>query len=54
MLSELLFTSLILSNLLGIISFICSLSVYLFSKYYCYYIFDSVSDPINTTKLLKK
>lgn len=54
MLTELLFTSLILSNLISIISFLCSLSIYFLSKYYSYYVFDSVSDPINTTNLLKK
>ena len=54
MLSELLFTSLILSNLIGILSFFCSLVVYIFSKYYNFYVFDSVSDPINTANLLKK
>jgi hypothetical protein len=54
MLTQLLFTSLILSNLISILSFFLSLCVYAFSKYYSYYVFDSVSDPINTTNLLKK
>ena len=44
----------ILSNLINLASFFCSLCVYAFSKYYSYYVFDSVSDPINTTSLLKK
>lgn len=53
MLGELLFTSLILTNLSYIISFTCSVIIYIFYKNFNYYIFDSVSDPINTASLLK-
>jgi hypothetical protein len=54
MISELLFTSIILSNLITIISFISSVCIFIFFKYYSYYVFDSISDSINTTRLLKK
>lgn len=54
MLTQLLLTSLILANFMHIISFLCSIWIFIFSKYYSYYVFDSVSDPINTSTLLKK
>ena len=54
MLGELLFTSLILSNLWTILSFICSVVIYKLSQSYSYYVFDSLCDPINTNNLLKK
>lgn len=55
MISELLLTSLILSNLTNIISLISSISIFILKKYdFTYLIFDSVSDPINTNNLLTK
>ena len=54
MIFDLLFTSVILTNLVNITSILCSLFVYNFSKYFSYYIFDSISDPINTKNVLKK
>ena len=57
MILDLVFTSIILTNIVAIGSFICSISINTCSKYLKYlnyYIFDSVSDPINTKNILKQ
>ncbi len=54
MILNLIFTSVILTNLVNIISILCSLFVYYFSSKLNYYVFDSVTDPINTKNILNK
>ena len=54
MLFYLIFTSIILTNLVNIISILLSVIVYYFSSCFTYYVFDEVSDSINTKNVLKK
>ena len=54
MLFDLIFTSIILTNLVNFTSILCSIFVNFFSKYFSYYVFDSITDPINTKNVLKK
>ena len=54
MIFNLLFTSIILTNLVNITSIICSFFVHYLSSCFSYYVFDTISDPINSKNLLKK
>jgi hypothetical protein len=53
MLLNLVFTSIILTNLVTIGSFICSVFMNSLSNCFNFYVFDSISDPINTKSILK-
>lgn len=54
MISELLLTTVILANLGEILSFFGSIFIFMTSKYFNYYLFDTVSDSVNTKNILNK